>query len=179
MHRRSTVIWMTGMSGSGKSTISNLLKKKLEIDEYSVSIIDGDSVRDNDNDNEKLGFGFDDVRINNTRIAHMCNNERVKYDIVIVPVISPYDIIRKEVRSVLQPNFHLIYLKTDILSLKARDPKGLYAAADRGEINDLIGYSDVNRYDEPHSAELVVSTESSVSLQKSYIYILNYINKII
>ena len=171
----SPVIWLTGMSASGKSTLANYLKEILESEGYSVSIIDGDSVRSCDN--KKLGFGFGDVHINNMRISSLCNINRAKFDLVLVPVISPYEEIRKNVRKVLEPNFHLVYLKTDINSLKHRDPKGLYAAADRGEIKGLIGYSDTNPYDEPLNPELIVSTANNVSPQDSLNILLNYIKK--
>ena len=117
--------------------------------------------------------------INNTRIAVLCEEQRKKYDFVLVPVISPYEEVRRKVRKILEPNFHLIYLKTDISSLKSRDPKGLYAAADRGDIKDLIGYSDVNSYDEPVNPELVVSTSIDKTVKYSFDKIINYINKTI
>ena len=94
-------------------------------------------------------------------------------------MISPYADIRAQVRSILQPNFHLIYLKTDIKSLRQRDTKGLYAAADKGIIDDLIGYSDVNSYDEPVNPELVVSTSIDKTVKYSFDKIINYINKTI
>jgi adenylylsulfate kinase len=176
MCKKSPIIWFTGMSGSGKSTLSELLKKVLNDKGYSVSIIDGDYIRDN---NEKLGFGFDDVYINNIRISSICNKQRKEFDIILVPVISPYNVIREEIRRILEPNFHLVYLQTNISSLKDRDPKGLYAAADQGKINDLIGYSKVNTYDEPHDPELIISTTSSVSPQASFNALMNYINKVV
>jgi len=77
----------------------------------------------------------------------------------------------------LEPNFHLIYLKTDIDSLKERDVKGLYAAADRGEINGLIGYSDEHPYNEPNNAELIIPTGSNTSLNKSFNLLLEYVKK--
>jgi len=177
MNNNAPVIWLTGMSASGKTTIACRLKNSIEQQGFTVSIIDGDTVRGSDD--EKLGFGFDDVRINNKRIAALCNEHREEFDVVIVPVISPYEEIRNEVRNTLEPNFHLIYLKTDIDSLKDRDPKGLYAAADHGKINNLIGYSDVNPYDEPHNPELVVSTANGISPDESFATIYNYINRTI
>jgi adenylylsulfate kinase len=176
MSQKSPIIWLTGMSGAGKSTIANCLKEKMENKGCFISIIDGDSIRDN---NEKLGFGFDDVRINNMRISSLCDEYRAKFDLVIVPVISPYEEIRQEVRSMLEPNFHLVFLQTDIVSLKNRDPKGLYAAADRGDIEDLIGYSAINPYDVPNNPELIVPTGNDILLKESTDIVMNYINKIV
>ena len=107
----------------------------------------------------------------------MCNKQRANFDLIIVPVISPYNKIREEIRKQLKPNFHLIYLKADVDSLKDRDTKGLYAAADRGEINDLIGYSEVNPYDQPNNPELIISTSNKVSVDESIDILISYINK--
>jgi adenylyl-sulfate kinase len=175
MNKNSPVIWLTGMSGSGKSTLANKLKKNIESKGYTISIIDGDSVRDADN--KKLGFGLDDVRTNNMHIASLCNKYRSEFDLVVAPVISPYNKVREEVRNFIEPNFHLVYLQTDIDSLKNRDPKGLYASADRGDIIDLIGYSEVNPYDEPDNSELVISTANNISLEDSFATLLNYVKQ--
>jgi len=174
---QTPVVWLTGMSGSGKSTLANHISGNLKKDGYSVLIIDGDSIRDLDQ--KKLGFGFDDVLVNNMRIASLCEEQRDKFDLVLVPVISPYEKVRQKVRGVLEPNFHLVYLKSDIYSLKNRDTKGLYAAADRGEIQDLIGYSSINPYDTPVDPELTVLTSNNNSLEGSLRHILEYINNVI
>ncbi len=175
MKKESPVIWLTGMSGSGKSTLASKVKSWADNAEYSISIIDGDSVRDSNK--KKLGFNMADVRTNNIRIASRCREDRAKFDLVVVPVISPYEEVRIEVRDSLKPGFHLVYLKTDVDSLKERDTKGLYAASDRGEINDLIGYSKINPYDEPCNAELVISTSNTVSLNDSFDVLLGYIKQ--
>ena len=171
---KSPVIWFTGMSASGKSTLANYLKDSLFKRGYKGTIIDGDTIRDRDK--QKLSYGFNDVLTNNIRIASLCEEQRTTYDFVLVPVISPYEEVRKKVRKILEPNFHLVYLKSDISSLKCRDPKGLYAAADRGEINDLIGYSAINPYDEPVDPELVVSTSSDILVDDSFDVIFEYVN---
>jgi len=85
--------------------------------------------------------------------------------------------VRLQVRKILEPNFHLVYLNSDIQSLCNRDPKGLYAAADSGEINDLIGYSEVNPYDEPTNAEIMIDTGNNTTLNKSKEKLFSYINK--
>jgi len=176
-NEKSPVIWLTGMSGSGKTTLSNDLEKLFLERQYKVYVLDGDDIRERDK--EKLGFGHDDVLKNNIRIAHLCQKLRFKYDAIIVPVISPYDDVRMQVRKILEPNFHLVYLNSDIQSLRERDPKGLYAASDNGEISDLIGYSEVNPYDKPQNAEVVIDTGNTTTIDKSIKQLFSYINKTI
>ncbi len=170
------IIWFTGMSGSGKSTLSNHIKDALEKIGKKVLIIDGDVIRDFDQ--KKLGFAIDDVLINNTRIASIAKNERKHYDLVLIPVISPYEKIRQKIRKILEPNFYLVYLKTDIDVLIKRDPKGLYKAADNGEIKDLIGYSDVNPYEEPVNPELIVLMSNNQSVDDSANTVISFIKNI-
>ncbi len=164
------------MSGSGKSTLAEYIKNTYQNEGYTVRIIDGDDIRDRDV--EKLGFGRKDVEVNNLRIAKLCFELKDSgFDLILVPVISPYEEVRQKTRKILEPNFHLIYLKTDISILKSRDTKGLYAAADRGEIQDLIGYSDVNPYDEPIDPELIISMSGDQSVNDSYNIIIDYLKK--
>jgi len=169
------VVWLTGMSGSGKSTLASYIEDFCKQRQYKVYTIDGDEVRDKDV--EKLGFDRKDVLINNLRVAKLCLDLKdQRFNVVLVPVISPYAEIRSQVRSILEPNLHLVYVKADIDSLKIRDTKGLYAAADKGLINDLIGYSEINPYDEPNNAEVVIDT-SNDSLKMSKNTLLNYIEE--
>jgi adenylylsulfate kinase len=164
------------MSGSGKSTLASYIEDFCIQKKFKVYTIDGDEVRDKDV--EKLGFGREDVLKNNLRIAELCLDLKDKgFNIVLVPVISPYKEIRSRVRLMLNPDLHLVYVKTDIDILKKRDTKGLYAAADKGVINDLIGYSDINPYDEPDNAEIVVDTSLETSLEVSKNRILSYIEE--
>ena len=175
-HDSFDILWLTRMSGSGKSTLAYYIEDFCKKKKLKVCTIDGDDIRDKDV--EKLGFGYKDVLKNNLRIAEFCLDLKNKgFNIVLVPVISPYEEIRNKVRSILEPNLHLVYVKADIDSLKKRDTKGLYAAADKGEINDLIGYSEINPYDEPNNAEIVVDTSLGVSLELSKGKILNYMEK--
>ena len=175
-HDSFDILWLTGMSGSGKSTLAYYIEDFCKKKKLKVCTIDGDDIRDKDV--EKLGFGYKDVLKNNLRIAEFCLDLKNKgFNIVLVPVISPYEEIRNKVRSILEPNLHLVYVKADIDSLKKRDTKGLYAAADKGEINDLIGYSEIYPYDEPNNAEIVVDTSLGVSLELSKGKILNYMEK--
>ena len=170
---RIPIIWLTGMSGSGKSTLSARLKKQLQNKGYSVQIIDGDSIRDDYT--TKLGFGRQDVLTNNLNIAQKCLELRNNCDVILVPVISPYQEVRREVRKLLNPNFHLIYLTTTLENLKKRDTKGLYAEADSGVINDLIGYSNTTPYEAPDDAELTIDTTNQKTITESTTQLVNYI----
>jgi len=174
---KSPVIWLTGMSGAGKSTLASYLELLFLEKTYKVRVVDGDDIRGKDE--RKLDFGHKDVMQNNLRIANLCQELRKEYDVIIVPVISPYNDIRMQVRIILEPNFHLVYLKSDIQSLRDRDPKGLYAAADSGIINDLIGYSDMNPYDEPDNAEILIETGNHTHVETSRRQLCDYINKYI
>jgi adenylylsulfate kinase-like enzyme len=173
--KNSPIIWLTGMSGSGKSTLSIDLEKLFLSKKYKVRVLDGDDLRDKDR--EKLGFGYDDVMINNIRISELCIKLRREYDAIIVPVISPYEPIRQIVKDMLSPNFYLVYLKADIDSLRARDTKGLYEAADKSIITDLIGYSEINPYNEPANPDITIETGNHTSLYESKKQLISFINK--
>ena len=171
------IVWLTGMSGSGKSTLAEYIKDTYQKEGYSVRIIDGDDIRDKDVD--KLGFGRKDVEVNNLRIAKLCLESKDSgFDLILVPVISPYDEVRKRTRSLLEPYYHLVYVEADIDSLKKRDTKGLYKAADQGIINDLIGYSEINPYDKPGDADFVINTNNGTSLDDSKKLLLDFIKNI-
>jgi len=165
------------MSGSGKSTLAEYIKNTYQSEGYTVRIIDGDDIRDRDV--EKLGFGRKDVEVNNLRIAKLClDSKDSEFDLILVPVISPYDEVRKRTRSLLEPYYHLVYVETDIDSLKKRDTKGLYKAADQGLINDLIGYSEINPYDKPSDADFVVNTNNNILLNDSKQSLLGFVKSI-
>ena len=177
MKRKFNIVWLTGMSGSGKSTLAEHIKDTYQKEGYSVRIIDGDDIRDKDVD--KLGFGRKDVEVNNLRIAKLCLESKDSgFDLILVPVISPYDEVRKRTRSLLEPYYHLVYVEADIDSLKKRDTKGLYKAADQGLINDLIGYSEINPYDKPSDADFVVNTNNNTLLNDSKQSLLGFVKSI-
>ena len=178
MRRKFNIVWLTGMSGSGKSTLAEYIKDTYQKEGYSVRVIDGDGIRDRDV--EKLGFGRKDVEINNLRIAKLCLELKDGgCDLILVPVISPYDEIRKKTRSFLEPYYQLVYVESDIDSLKNRDTKGLYKAADQGLINNLIGYSKINPYDKPSDADFVVNTSNGTSLDDSKKKALEFVRSIV
>jgi len=177
LKRKFNIVWLTGMSGSGKSTLAEYIKNTYQNEGYTVRIIDGDDIRDRDV--EKLGFGRKDVEVNNLRIAKLClDSKDSEFDLILVPVISPYDEVRKRTRSLLEPYYHLVYVETDIDSLKKRDTKGLYKAADQSLINDLIGYSEINPYDKPSDADFVINTNNNTLLNDSKQSLLGFVKSI-
>ena len=153
---KASIFWFTGMSGSGKTTLANAVLDKLKYDGINTLILDGDVIRDSYD--IKLGFSETDIEKNNLLISEYCYAERLNYDCIIVPIISPFDIVRKKVKSFLSEKFYLIYLYSTIDALRLRDPKGLYRKADLGELNNLIGYSDELRYDVPSEFDLIINT---------------------
>jgi len=158
MLKKAHIYWCTGLSGAGKTSLSTEAKKHLEFMGFDVLIVDGDVVRSNYDSNP--GFHREAIEKNNLTIAEICKKNRGDYDAILVPVISPIDSVRKEIRKILSPQFSLIYLSADVASLKTRDVKGLYAKADRGDLPDLIGYSESNPYEKPDDADLVIDTGS-------------------
>jgi len=165
MEHRANIFWCTGMSGVGKSTLVGYTKNKLVEQGCSVLILDGDAVREKYK--VKLGFGREDIKRNNFYVAKLCEEYRDNYDVIMVPIISPIDNVRQKVKSILSPNYNLIYICSDIESLKKRDKKGLYKKSDNGEITDLIGYSDTNPYDIPEDYDLIIDTSKESDLKKS------------
>lgn len=172
------IVWLTGLSGSGKSTLALFIQNTFQKEGLKVQIIDGDDIRDKDSN--KLGFGLEDVEINNLRIAKLCLELKNRdYDLVLVPVISPYDSVRKKTRAILEPYYHLVYVKAEVESLRKRDTKGLYKAADQGKINDLIGYSLTNPYEEPKDADLILNTDNRLLIGKTKQLFQGFVDSII
>ena len=161
----ASIFWCTGMSGAGKSTLAEHAKYELGNHGFSILIIDGDTVRDNYN--VKLGFGEGDIKKNNMNVASICKKERNNFDAIIVPIISPLEVIRFNIRNILSPRYYLIYIKAEIESLKERDPKGLYKKADHGDIINLIGYSSGNPYETPKDYDFLVNTSKTSDIKKS------------
>ena len=140
------VIWLTGMSGAGKSTISSALEEKLLAKGCSVKILDGDEVRTNLTSD--LGFSKEDRDENVKRISYVAKCISDVGGIAIVAAISPYkDARQKAIRLIGEDNFMGVFVKCDIDTLIDRDIKGLYEKAIRGEIPNFTGISDP--YEDP------------------------------
>ncbi len=149
------VVWITGLPGSGKSTIANGVEKELRARGLKVENFDGDEVRRNLS--KGLGFSKEDRDTHNKRIIYVCQLLTRNGVNAIVSLISPYRSTRAYAREQL-PKFVEVYLKCSIKECIRRDPKGLYKKALAGEITNLTGIQDP--YEEPLNPEVTLDTEN-------------------
>ncbi|MEG4287542.1 adenylyl-sulfate kinase [Microcoleus sp. C2C3] len=148
------ILWFTGLSGSGKTTITKALEPELKARGCKVEILDGDVVRTNLS--KGLGFSQEDRDTNIRRIgfvAHLLSRNGVA---AMTAAISPYRAIRDEIRA-MEPNFVEVYVTAPLEVCEGRDVKGLYAKARAGEIKGFTGIDDP--YEEPVNPEIICYTE--------------------
>lgn len=158
---KGCVIWMTGLSGSGKTTIARHLEKKLFDEGYSTKILDGDVLRSGIN--ADLGFSENDRKENIRRTAEIAKIFAETGVITIVSLITPKEEFRELARQIIgEKDFHLIYVEASLEECERRDVKGLYAKARRGEIKDFTGVSGGNGYELPLKYDLVINTYNNV-----------------
>jgi sulfate adenylyltransferase len=156
-HKQGVTIFFTGLSGSGKSTIANvLLTKFLEMGGRPVTILDGDLVRKHLS--SELGFSKEHRDINIRRIGYVASEITKNGGIAICAPIAPYDAVRKQVRSMVEPygGFVLVHVATPLETCEQRDRKGLYAKARAGIVKEFTGISDP--YEAPADCEVVIDT---------------------
>ena len=156
-YKQGFTVFFTGLSGSGKSTIANVLRVKLlEIGGRPVTLLDGDIVRKHLS--SELGFSKEHRDINIRRIGFVASEITKNGGIAICAPIAPYDSVRKELRAMIEPHggFILVYLSTPLETCEARDRKGLYAKARAGLVQQFTGISDP--YEAPEDASLTLDT---------------------
>lgn len=152
---KSSILWLTGLSGSGKSTIANAAPRELFEQGYQVIVLDGDNIRHGLN--KDLGFSDDDRKENIRRIGEVAKLFVQQGTIVITAFISPFREDRDQVRElVAEGEFNEIYVKCDLDICEKRDPKGLYKKARNGEIPFFTGID--SPYEEPKAPELVLDS---------------------
>jgi adenylylsulfate kinase len=158
-------LWFTGLPSAGKSTIAHALACRLADGGRRVQVLDGDEVRPHLS--AGLGYGRQDRDVNVRRIGWVARLLASHGVVVLVPVIAPYSDSRQAVRGdhvAAGVPFAEIYVSTALEVAEARDVKGLYAKARRGEITAMTGVDDP--YEEPRTAELVLDT-AKVDLETS------------
>lgn len=171
---QAVVIWFTGLSGSGKTTISEGLKIELESLNKTVRVIDGDDVRNTIH--KHLGFSPEDIKENNRLILDICIKNLFNFDFILVPIISPFKESRQFAREKLNNQFIELFCNCSLEECIKRDVKGLYKKALAGEIKNFIGIAKENPYEPPEKTEIIINTEIEQP-QESVNTIVSYLRK--
>ena len=155
---KGQVLWLTGLSGSGKSTIANALEKELYAEGKKTYVLDGDNIRHGIN--KDLGFKDKDRVENIRRVAEVAKLMCDAGLIVITAFISPFRTERDMARSLFQNGeFKEIFISTPLNIAEQRDPKGLYKKARKGEIPNFTGIN--SPYEKPLNPELSLDTSKT------------------
>jgi bifunctional enzyme CysN/CysC len=173
MGQKPCILWLTGLSAAGKSTIANLLDKTLFARGRHTYLLDGDNVRHGLN--RDLGFTDADRVENVRRVAEVARLMMDAGLIVIVSLISPYRSERRRVRElVAAQEFVEIFVDTPLHVAEQRDPKGLYKKARRGELKNFTGID--SPYEPPEHAELRIDTVAD-SAEQAVVQIIGYLTE--
>jgi bifunctional enzyme CysN/CysC len=155
--QKPITIWLTGLSGSGKSTIAYALEKKLIEEGHACFVLDGDNIRHGLN--KDLGFSAEDRSENIRRVAEVAKLFNEAGLIVITSFISPFRKDRENAREIIgKDRFIEVYVNASLEICEARDPKGLYAKARKGEISEFTGIS--SPYEPPENPDLILPSGS-------------------
>ncbi len=156
--QRGIAIWLTGLPGSGKTTLAFSVAEKLTENGYFCQILDGNMLRNGINSD--LGFSMDDRAENIRRAAEICKILINNGIITLCSFVSPTNKIRNIAKEIIGPNdFIEIHISTPIEVCETRDSNGLYKKARMGEILDFTGISSV--YEKPEHSDLVIDTSNS------------------
>ena len=156
LRQKGVVLWLYGLSGSGKSTIANEVERVLHGEGRMTVILDGDNLRTGLNSN--LGFSDEDRTENVRRVAETAKLLAGQGIIVLVSVITPLRRQRAAAREIIGPDFHEICVKADFDTCAERDPKGLYAKAKEGKIGQFTGKD--SGFEEPEDPALLLDTQA-------------------
>jgi len=168
--QKAMTIWMSGLSGSGKSTIANSLEFTLHSKNYHTYILDGDNTRLGLN--KGLGFTEEDRVENIRRVAEVCKLMNDAGLIVICSFISPFEKNRQQAREIIGENFIEVFVDADLSTCEERDPKGLYKKARLGEIKDFTGIS--SPFETPTNA-IVLKNNTAEDLDRNVNLLVNLI----
>ncbi|RDZ09740.1 adenylyl-sulfate kinase [Priestia megaterium] len=170
-NHHSFVLWFTGLSGSGKSTVANAVAKALFDKNIRNYVLDGDNVRFGLNKN--LGFSAEDRTENIRRIGEVSKLFVDSGQVVLTAFISPFQEDRAQVREILEGNEFLeVYVECPLEECEKRDPKGLYKKARSGEIRDFTGID--SPYESPANPELTINT-STQSVEECVQTVIEYL----
>jgi len=154
--QRAHTIWLTGLSGSGKSTIANEIEEWIFSNSGRVYVLDGDNTRLGIN--KDLSFSIEDRKENIRRVAEICRLFNDAGIIVVAPFISPFEQDRKDAKSIIgKENYIEIYVEASVTACIQRDPKGLYRKAINGDIKFFTGIS--SPYETPIAPDIHLNTE--------------------
>ncbi len=171
--QKPVVLWFTGLSGSGKSTIANAVDELLNRNNNHTYLLDGDNIRMGLN--KGLGFSEDDRVENIRRIGEVCKLFTDAGVIVLSAFVSPFAKDREQVRELQQPNeFIEIFIDTPLEICEQRDPKGLYKKAREGAIANFTGIS--SPYEQPRTPEIHIKTDK-MSIEDAAQQVLDYLNE--
>jgi sulfate adenylyltransferase len=153
------VVFMTGLSGAGKTTIAEALAADLEAEGRPVSILDGDELRKHIS--ADLGFDAASRERQIQRAAELAAERAAAGEIVITALIAPFDAARRRARATVSAvaPFHLVWVRTPLDVAEARDPKGLYRRARAGEIADFTGIG--SPFEDPTDADVTIDTTAT------------------
>jgi adenylylsulfate kinase len=170
-NHNSFLLWFTGLSGSGKSTIANVVEQKLHQNGYRTYTLDGDNIRKGINSD--LTFSPEDRTENIRRIAETANLMIDAGIIVLAAFVSPYKKDRENIKSIVKDvNFVEVFINTSLEECERRDVKGLYKKARAGEIKNMTGIS--APYEAPEHPDIEIKTED-LSVDEAADKIIKYI----
>ena len=167
--QKGMVLWFTGLSGSGKSTIANALDDELNKLGKKTYILDGDNIRMGLN--KDLSFSPEDRKENIRRISEVAKLFADSGTIVLTAFISPYIADRQDARDLIGEDFNEVFIDADVEECIKRDPKGLYKKALAGEIKGFTGID--APYEKPTNAEIIIK---NLSISESVKSLLKFIN---
>ncbi len=169
---RGAVIWLTGLSASGKSSIAMGLEQALTEQGYSCYVLDGDNIRNGLNAN--LGFSPEDRTENIRRVGEVAALFADAGLICITAFISPYRADRARARQSCGEAFHEIHISADLATCESRDPKGLYKKARSGELREFTGVS--APYEIPEQPQLAIDTDRE-NIAASVVKLVTYVER--